>query len=54
MRLQDKFGSSLLGLVRSGGLNRPNLYLVRYLIDAFVLERKQLTKIAAMSFSTDN
>ncbi|MDY7050583.1 MAG: hypothetical protein RPG89_18735, partial [Microcystis panniformis WG22] len=40
--------SSLLGIVRSGGINRLNPYLARDLIDEFVREGKQLTKIASM------
>ena len=42
----NKQGSSLLGMVRQGGINRLNPYLVRDLIDQFALDKKQLTKIA--------
>jgi hypothetical protein len=47
---RQKFGSSLLGMIRSGGINRLNPYPARDLIDSLVLDRKQLGKIGAMSF----
>ncbi len=35
-----KPGSSLLGMVRQGGINRLNPYLARDLIDQFALDQK--------------
>ena len=39
-------GSSLLGMVRQGGINRLNPYLAKDLNDQLALDQKQLTKIA--------
>ena len=38
-------GSSLLGMVRQGGINRLNPYLAKDLTDQLALDQKQLTKI---------